>query len=246
VESSTRSGIEESTALIRYLVEHAQYDAALLFTRGQYILYRRDGAEVACKGVEALTLRTAFVQEPVDSGWLPEGVLRWGSGPAGIFMVKFVPPGKQRIHLGTQTIEPPLPALLFAGVNRIYYVWALRGKTCDSSAQLFHAPFPNVYSDGRICFGNNRPPQVGEQTFNEAWQLFLTSPFNADMTSGKSQAEPSDVRRQLIQLAVENAKRYPVQDLKPYIGGQSYLVRHKELRTANDVIDHYLLKKEQD
>ena len=186
--NDTRGGVEETTAnaLIRYLVDHAQYDAALLFTRGQYILYRRDSTEVACKGVSAETLRTAFVQEPVDSGWLPEGVIRWGSGPAGTFMVKFIPPGKRRIHLAAQTaprmIEPPLPALLFAGVNTTYYVWALRGKTCNPSAQLFHAPFPNVYSDGHICFGNNRPPEVGWKTFDEAWQLFLASPFNADIT----------------------------------------------------------------
>jgi hypothetical protein len=47
-------------------------------------------------------------------------------------------------------------------------------------------------------------------------------------------------------LAKDGARRYPVQDLKPYIGGQRYLVRRKELRTLNDVVDHYLLKKEQE
>ncbi len=248
----TRSRVEETTtnALLRHLAEHAQYDAALLFTRGQYLLYRREGTGIACKGISAETLRSAFVQEPVESGWLPEGVIRWGSSEAGTFMVKFIPPGKQRLHLATQTapepIEPPLPALVFAGVNRTYFIWAQEGRACDPSAQLFHAPFPNVYSDGHICFGNNRPPEVGWKTFDEAWQLFLTSPFNADMTRGKSQAFPEDVRHQLIALDKDKVKRYPVQDLNPYISGQSIFMRRKELRTLNDVADHYLLRKEQD
>ena len=255
MESGThdsRSGVEETTAnaLLRHLAEHAQYDAALLFTRGQYILYRREGAGFACKGISAETLRSAFVQEPVDSGWLPEGVIRWGSGLLGTFMVKFIPPGKQRIHLAAQTaprtIEPPLPALIFAGVNRTYYVWAHKGRTCDPSAQLFHAPFPNVYPDGHICFGNNRPPEVGWKTFNEAWQLFLTSPFNGDMAGSKSRAEPADVRHQLIALDKDQARRYPVQDLTPYIGRQSILMPRRELRTLHDVVDCYLLRKEQD
>ncbi len=201
-----------ASALIRHLAEHAQYEAALLFTRGQYILYHHRGAEVVCKGVSTQTLRAAFVEESVDSGWLPEGVVRWGSGPAGTFIVKFIPPGKQEIRLSTQNsaepliVAPMLPALVFAGVNSTYYVWALQERTCDPSAQLFHAPFPNVYPDGHICFGSNRPPMAGCKTLDEVWRLFIDSPFNADMAHGKSQAFAEDVRRQLVALAQSNAK----------------------------------------
>lgn len=85
---------------------------------------------------------------------------------------------------------------------------------------------------------------VEGNTIDVAWQLFLSSPFNADMAHGKSQAFAGDVRHQLIALAQSNAKRYPVQDLVPYIGGQRYLTRSKELRTLNDVVDYYFLKKE--
>jgi PRTRC genetic system protein B len=237
-----------SSALIRHLAEHAQYEAALLFTKGQYILYQRRSGEVVCKGVSAQALRAAFVEEPVDSGWLPEGVMRWGSGPAGTFIVKFVPAGKQEIRLSTNNpaepliIAPPLPALIFAGVNQTYYVWALREKHCDPTAQLYHAPFPNVHFDGNICFGSNRPPTVAWKTFDDAWRLFISSPFNADMVRGKSQTFTDDVRDQLAALAQSHAKSYPVQDLMPYIGGQR-LMRTQELRTLNDVVDYYLSKK---
>jgi hypothetical protein len=250
------SAIEESkpkeqvgSALIRHLAEHAHYDAALLFTRGQYMLYRRHDEGVVCKGVSAESLRAAFVEEPVDSGWLPEGVVRWGSGLAGTFIVKCIPSGRQEIRLSTNNpaepliIVPPLPAMIFAGVNQTYYIWALREKLYDPTVQLYHAPFPNVYPDGHICFGSNRPPMVGWKTLNDAWQLFITSPFNADMAGGKSQEFATDVRRQLLALVEANAKRYPVQDLTPYIGRQSFLMQSKELRTLNDVVDYYLLKK---
>src|SRR5437588_6114061 len=104
-----RAGKEATaSALIRHLAVHAQYEAALLFTCGQYVLYYHNGAELICKGLSAQTLRAAFVEEPVDSGWLPEGVVRWGSGPAGTFMVKYIPPGKLQIHLSTQNPAEPL------------------------------------------------------------------------------------------------------------------------------------------
>lgn len=178
--------------------------------------------------------------------------MRWGSGPAGTFIVKFVPAGKQEIRLSTNNpaepliIAPPLPAMIFAGVNQTYYVWSLREKSYSPTMQLYHAPFPNVYPDGHICFGSNHPPTVGWKTLGDAWQLFISSPFNVDMARGRSNEFAADVRRQLVALAQANARRYPVQDLSPYVSGQSYLMRRKELRTLNDVVDHYLLKKGDD
>src|SRR5947209_18586585 len=88
-----------ASALLRHLAAHAEYDAALLFTQGQHVFYYRREGELLSKGVSAQTLRAAFVEEPVDSGWLPEGVVRWGSGQAGTFLVKFIPPGKHTLPL---------------------------------------------------------------------------------------------------------------------------------------------------
>ncbi len=237
-----------ASALIRHLAAHAHYEAALLFTRGQYVLYYHSGEELICKGLSAQTLRAAFVEEPVDSGWLPQGVVRWGSGPAGTFIVKYIPPGKQQLHFSTQNpaepliIAPVLPALVFAGVQSTYYVWALPTASYSGQAPLCHAPFPNVYPDGHICFGSNRPPGISWQTVDEAWQLFVASSYNADMVQGKSQTFPDDVRRQLVAVASLEASHYPQDDLKPYIRRQSF-GNPRELRTLDDVVEHYLLRK---
>ena len=39
-----------------------------------------------------------------------------------------------------------------------------------------------------ICFGANLPPNADH--IGQAWQLFLTAPFNGDLASGKSKALP--------------------------------------------------------
>jgi PRTRC genetic system protein B len=237
-----------ASALIRYLAVHAQYDAALLFTRGQYILYYRRGPDLICKGLAAESLRAAFMQEPVDSGWLPEGVVRCGSGPAGTFLVKFIPPKKHRLHLSSESqpspfvITSPLPALVFAGVHTTYYVWALKTDHFHPSAPLFHAPLPNVYADGHICWGTNRPPEASAQTMKEAWRLFISSPFNQDLAAGRSEAYPQDVRRQLLALAEARESHYPVEDLVSYFR-RSLWNSGQEIRTLNDAVEYYLLRK---
>src|SRR5947207_11138226 len=116
---------ERPDALLRYLIEHEEFDAALLFTKGMYILYRRAGRELIPKGLSPATLRAAFVGESVDSGWLSPDVKRCGSGPTGPLAVKFIPPGKHTLRLSTGEPSKPLvvsvalPGLVFRGVNAV-------------------------------------------------------------------------------------------------------------------------------
>ena len=235
-------------ALLHHLITHAEYDLALLFTKGQYILYSRDGKALRPKGIAPETLRAAFVEEPVDSGWLPQGVLRWGSGPAGTFMVKYIPAGMYRLHLSTQDpakprmTSVPLPALVFAGVESTYYVAAVRDEHIGPKTLLFHAPLPNVYEEGRVCFGTNQPPAVSWKTIDAAWRLFLASPFTGASAQRKSVAYPDDVRQQL--LACEQAAHYPVDDLQPLVEGRHwYRTATARQLTADDLVSRYLLKQ---
>src|SRR5712692_5860703 len=85
-------------ALLRYLIAHAEFDLALLFVKGQYLLYQRVGKVLRTKGVSPETLYAAFAAELGDSGWLTPDVMRCGVGPAGAFAVKFVAPGKHLLH----------------------------------------------------------------------------------------------------------------------------------------------------
>lgn len=111
--------------------------------------------------------------------------------------------------------ELPLPAFVFAGVSNKYYIWAVKrirweqkGASLVPKAVLYHAPLPNIYENGAICFGANQPPNLSSKDgkyantlLDETWRIFIGSPFNADLSKGKSKANPSDVRVQLIEIA---------------------------------------------
>lgn len=236
--------------LLRLLIDNSVFDLALIFTGGQYLLYQRQGQELRAKGVSAQALRQAFVQEPVDSGWLPAGVIRSGTGAAGPFVVKYIPPRVQTLSLfkaggvtPPQLVQVPLPGLVFIGLHTTYSVWALCEETFSPSARLYHAPLPNVYADGRICFGSNRPPEVSAQTIEEAWQLFLTAPFNGDLAASRSRQHPKDVRAQLFALARKKATSYPVDDLV-LATHRANVYGAQAIETVDDLVRVSLLKQD--
>jgi PRTRC genetic system protein B len=195
-----------------------QLEAELLFLEGQYLLHwqEREGGE-RFKFLSPETLRLAFGQEPEDSGWLPGGILRWGRGAGGEWLVKYRPPGRHRLVLVgvSGELSVPLPGLVFAGAGERYYLWAVKRRPEGPGAPLFQAPLPNIYPGGQICFGENRPPRASTGTFEEAWRLFISSPFNGELAGGKSGRHPGDIRRQWQELALAGRLKYPLRDLVP-------------------------------
>lgn len=193
--------------------------AELLFIEGgTYIFHYQSGDSSKYKCLSPATLRAAFANTPIDSGWInPEsGIVRWGTGSAGEWTIKFVPPQKHEINLLESKHLIPLPAMVFLGLKSDYWVWAIKGSKFDPEAEAFHVPLPNVYlhsyqSCGRICWGDNKPPVASPNNITKAWELFISSPFNGHLSDGKSRAQPSDVRGQL-EKAVKRSS-YPVKDL---------------------------------
>ena len=193
--------------------------AELLFIEGgTYIFHYQSGDSSKYKCLSPATLRAAFANTPIDSGWInPEsGIVRWGTGSAGEWTIKFVLPQKHKINLLESKHLVALPALVFLGLKSDYWVWAIKGSKFDPEADAFHVPLPNVYLHsyqpyGRICWGDNKPPVASPNTIKKAWELFISSPFNGHLSDGKSRAQPSDVRLQL-EKAVKRSS-YPVKDL---------------------------------
>jgi hypothetical protein len=104
---------------------------------------------------------------------------------------------------------------------------------------LFAAPLPNIDENGAICFGSNVVPKATTETIEEAWHIFLASPFTNHSVNGKSHKYPDDVREQLMRLVGEPAlspskgrhRRYPIEDLVSLN------------RSANTVIDWTLSER---
>lgn len=194
----------------------AEEQAALVFVGSQFLFRWRQGDAVQSKFISPASVRAAFSAEPIDTGWLPPNIRRWGTGASGDWAVLAIPPMRHALlfehitqDIPTMTLDVPLPALVFMRIGSAGYIWALKDEFAPD-AVLYHAPLPNVNHSGAICFGGNR---LEGCTLSQAWQLFLDSPFTSHQTNGKSRRQPDDVR--LLLASLHKKRRYPLRDLAP-------------------------------
>lgn len=200
----------------------ADETAALLFICGDQYLFRYRGKNGAAvfKFVSPASVRAAFAEETIDTTWFPPNVRRWGIGKHGEWILIAHPPQRHRFAFQNDDVgdkatplELPMPALAFFGHGQRHYVWAFKDKVLKGDTNLFAAPLPNVDASGAICFGSNVVPKASAETIEEAWQLFLLSPFTSHSVNGKSKTYPDDVRKQLNRLITGHHRRYPMWDL---------------------------------
>jgi hypothetical protein len=197
-----------------------ELDAAILISKGRYFYQRRDGCHpetYTYKSLSPETISAAFNTQTSDSDWMLPGtvqVVRHGHNVTGSWAVLWIPPGKQALTLEDQTrLTTPLPGMVMIGVEQKYWITAISTKELERSARCYHAPLPNIYDAGQICWGNNQPPTATPQTIATAWDLFITSPFNTHLVMGKSRKHHGNVCTQLQSL--HRRKTYPVNDLLP-------------------------------
>ena len=194
----------------------AEEQAALVFVGNQYLLRWKEREAIHTKFISPASVRAAFSAEPIDTGWMPPNVRRWGTGASGDWAVLSIPPMRHSLlfehitpDIPAMTLDVPLPALVFMRIGSAGYIWALKDEFA-SDAVLYHAPLPNVNHSGAICFGGNH---LEGRTLSQAWQLFLDSPFTSHQTNGKSRRQPDDVR--LLLASLHKKRRYPLRDLAP-------------------------------
>lgn len=185
----------------------------------QFMLQYRDrhGALVT-KFVSAESVRQAVLGEPIDTGYLPYGVVRWGMGVGGAWAVRYEPPARRTIHLdvpnaASEPLTVPLPAFVFVGRGNSYWIHAVSGAQFSPRATLYRAPLPNVADDGQICFGKNSVPAVADGGMERAFDLFFAAPFNGHHMDNRSRRHPDDIRVRLRELAAGGAAKYPMRDL---------------------------------
>jgi PRTRC genetic system protein B len=215
----------EHQTLIQHLLGNAsqqvlgEVKAALYFLEGQYLFCWQEAGQTKSKLVAPESARIAFAQEPIDSHWMPEHIVRSGVNLHGQWIVQFLPPQQYAIDLDHTQIIVPLPALVFAAIGTSYYLWAIKEKRFNAKALAYHAPLPNISATGKLCFGSNRPPVAAMHQIELAKQTFFGARFNSDLSNGKSQKEPDNIIVQLQAIAQTRRKTYPMNDLMPL--GQS-------------------------
>jgi len=195
--------------------------ASLYFLDGGHYLFRytEDDRE-ASKFVTSVDVAAAFSMKEIDTGWLPAGIVRCGQNAGGPWFVYSTPAQKVKITLEKYAMSGanlplivPAPRLVLIGSGNSYRLAAMHGKHFEHDNLAYHVPFPNVYPDGRICWGTNTPPEARPENARKVWELFFASPFNADLAGKKSHAHLKDVRDQLLELDRKGARSYPVNDL---------------------------------
>ena len=207
------------------------FRAALYFMDGQYLFRYQDKAGgLVSKYVKADDLVAAFTLQESDSGWLPAGVVRSGTCKSGSWYVYSAP--AQRVEI---TIDPdeklsiPIPRTVLLGTEKGHYLWAIKSKYFDPDEDAYHAPFPNINPNGKICWGNSKPRKLTAQYARETWDLFFASLFNADLTTDKSKKNDHDVSEVLREVSKSGLKKYPESDLVP-AGGSIGQVVDRTLR----------------
>ena len=190
--------------------------ASLHFLKSNELMfvYRKDDA-VHSKLVSLKDARIAFDQHGgEDTGWLPEGVIRAGRNIRGDWVVYVAPP--QAVEIRTdqdEHLDIPIPMSLFLGWEHRYYLWSLKGKRFAPSLEVFKAPYPNVYENGRICWGSHKPPKVTPANIHRVWQFFFGTVFNNHITSNKTKSHQANALDLLRELAETKKRRFPKDEL---------------------------------
>jgi len=112
-------------------------------------------------------------------------------------------------------LRVPLPGLLLvrqtSGDRAVSYaVFAVKKRPTTLEVELFHAPLPNVFSSGSVCWGTVQ--RVSDEALAGAslaadWDQLLGSSFGDHAVSGKSKSHRDDIRQKLIELEAKRARR---------------------------------------
>ena len=210
--------------MIEDLIQQAE--AALIFHNEQVALYYKDGGgDHAFKHVSVAALKRAFAEQSVDSGWLSPNVMRWGIDTTGEWWIRLTPAGRHILELANgDRFVTPLPAMVMFAHGGNYRVLAIKDEFSPTAA-LYHAPLPNCYSDGSVCWGgSNTKPEMLLANADEAWRLFISSPFNGDLADRKSHRHNNNVVLMLSDVAESGATLYPLDDLIPLGVGSMVMV----------------------
>jgi hypothetical protein len=178
--------------------------------------YPVDPAQIAL----ALAAKVTF-----DTGLLGGSTLLVRQDGVKKTVVEYRPPQKTGIFLddAETALRVPLPGLVMIrmtteGKAPQYGLFAVKRRPQTLDVPLFHAPLPNVFGSGSICWGTVqrvRDDALRGASLADDWAMLIGSSFGNHACSGKSRSHPQDIRAKLVALEAQKAKRYPVSDLIP-------------------------------
>ncbi|MEI7768942.1 MAG: hypothetical protein WCI67_03085 [Chloroflexales bacterium] len=181
-------------------------------------LTRRQGQGWVSYPVSPEDLASALGKLPTCSGLLPPNTLGTGTVNGQRFYVLAIPPRPVALRIAGQQRPHPIqtPPLIWAGCGQDYRIFALNSlEPPQLHSALYHAPFPNTYDPGSICWGSaDRRGDAAPETMLVALELYLEgSYFNRHIAQNRSRRKPRSVMALYRRLSAETP--YPLDDLIP-------------------------------
>jgi len=184
------------------------YSTAVLMSRWE------DNGRLTTYPVSVHDVVSACTNVALSSGLLPPNTLFWKQQANQIVLGIYVPARRWRVQTEDRHYHIPMPPFVFVGSGSSYKIFAVKKRPFGEHDRLYHAPCPNVHTTGGICQGNTPFPICSPRNIQTALTLFMEgSYFNADLSSGKCQSYPDDVRQLWDDL--NGRKRFPLSQLIP-------------------------------
>ena len=160
---------------------------------------------------------------PFTTGFIPDDILYHKQIGDKQIVVGYRRQQKTGIWLEERDdpVRAPLPHLVLirTSINQgqpDYKLYACKKRPQSLNDPLFHAPLPNIYSSGGICWGNISLPKSDSISLQRDWETFLGTSFGNHACHGKSKRYGRDVRQMLLELNENQRRRvYPPTDLIP-------------------------------
>jgi hypothetical protein len=203
-----------------------QSNLTLEFYSFGVLLRKREGDAVTEFAVDPEQIALALAAKVTfDTGLLSEDTLLVRQDGVKRLVVEYRRPQKTGIYLegSDAPVRVALPPLLLIRTttedkNPQYQVYAVKARPTTLDTQLFHAPLPNIFSSGSICWGSVRRVDDSALQTNSLitdWAHLLGSPFGNHAVNSKSKSHPHDIRQKLVELEARKARVYPKSDLIP-------------------------------
>ena len=176
--------------------------------------YNRD--TTTRKIVSAMDIVHALASElTYTSGILPRNTIWWANTSAGPMYAIYEEPAVRKLAIQFEANKSPkrysipLPGCIFmCQPGHAPRVFAVKRRPVNPGDHIFHAPFPNMSSDGTSCAGTNAYPIEPGKIPESFWLSFFTAHGNLEKRSKKHS-------QNLIRLweELEGQKKYPLDDL---------------------------------
>jgi PRTRC genetic system protein B len=119
-------------------------------------------------------------------------------------------------NLGIPSDTANIPAMIWCAGKNGLHVFALQDGELNEDTPLCHAPFFNIYPDGRVCMGNVQiriPKDCGLEQFMELWQEYFFNSYFSHLFGGHQPVKGNIV--QLWQQLTVTKAEFPADILIP-------------------------------